>query len=60
MSKKILTLRTERDEKLKSLGKSSSRVGQIVDLALLSNGLLRGKELSDFIQRSLSLIEERK
>ena len=60
LSKKILTLRTERDEKLRSLGKSSSRVGQIVDLALLSNGLLRGKELSDFIQRSLSLIEERK
>lgn len=31
-------------------------VGQLIDLALLSNGLLRGADLSRFIDRSLSLL----
>ncbi len=30
---------------------------QIVDLALLGNGMLKGKSLSDFIARSYSLIK---
>ena len=36
----------------------SDLVRQIIDLALLSNGMLKGKNLSDFIQRSISLIEK--
>lgn len=31
-------------------------VGQLIDLALLSNGLLRGEDLSKFINRSISLL----
>lgn len=31
-------------------------VGQLIDLALLSNGLLRGEDLSKFISRSISLL----
>ena len=31
---------------------------QIIDLALLTNGMLKGKSLTDFIQRSISLIEK--
>lgn len=31
-------------------------VGQLIDLALLGNGLLRGKDLSTFISRSVSLL----
>lgn len=31
-------------------------VRQLIDLALLSTGLLRGRELSDFVNRSVSLL----
>ena len=56
LSKKILTLRDERNLRLKEIGKENTLVRQIIDLALLSNGMLKGKNLSDFIQRSISLI----
>ena len=56
LSKKILTLRDERNTRLKEIGKENALVRQIIDLALLSNGMLKGKNLSDFIQRSISLI----
>ena len=56
LSKKILTLRDERNLRLKEIGKENALVRQIIDLALLSNGMLKGKNLSDFIQRSISLI----
>lgn len=35
---------------------SSDKVSQVVDLALLSNGLLKGEALSRFIKRSIELI----
>ena len=35
---------------------SKETVGQLIDLALLSNGLLKGEALSKFIKRSLELI----
>ena len=57
LSKKVVTLRDERNERLKEIGGKNGLVRQIIDLALLSNGLLKGKNLSDFIQRSISLIE---
>jgi molecular chaperone HtpG len=31
---------------------------QVTDLALLANGLLKGKELSDFIARSAKVVED--
>ncbi len=58
LSKKIVTLRDERNERLKTIGSENKLVKQIIDLALLSNGLLKGKSLTDFIQRSISLIEK--
>ena len=58
LSKKVVTLRDERNERLREIGKGSDLVRQIIDLALLSNGMLKGKNLSDFIQRSISLIEK--
>ena len=57
ISKRIVELRDERDERLKAIGAENKLVKQIIDLALLSNGLLKGKSLTDFIQRSISLIE---
>ena len=56
LSRKVLTLRDERNLRLKEIGKENALVRQIIDLALLSNGMLKGKNLSDFIQRSISLI----
>jgi molecular chaperone HtpG len=50
-------LRQERSTRLEEIGKNNRKVRQIIDLALLSNGLLKGKNLTDFIQRSISLIE---
>ena len=57
LSKKVVTLRDERNERLKEIGRGNDLVKQIIDLALLSNGMLKGKSLTDFIQRSISLIE---
>ena len=58
LSEKVVTLRDERNERLKEIGKQNKLVRQIIDLALLSNGMLKGKNLTDFIQRSISLIEK--
>jgi molecular chaperone HtpG len=57
LSKRVVDLRMERDERLAEIGKENKKVRQIIDLALLSNGLLKGKNLTEFIQRSISLIE---
>ena len=56
LSEKVVTLRDERNLRLKEIGKENALVRQVIDLALLSNGMLKGKNLSDFIQRSISLI----
>ena len=58
LSKKVVTLRDERNERLKAIGRDNKLVRQIIDLALLSNGMLKGKNLTDFIQRSITLIEK--
>ncbi len=56
LAHKVEELRTERNNRLIELGRENSMVKQIIDLALLSNGMLKGKNLSDFIQRSISLL----
>ena len=58
LSKKVVTLRDERSERLRQIGSTNSLVRQIIDLALLTNGMLKGKNLTEFIQRSISLIEK--
>ena len=58
LSKRIVTLRDERDTRLAEIGGDNRLVRQIIDLALLSNGLLKGKHLTEFIQRSIALIEK--
>lgn len=57
LSKKVVSLRDARDQRLRTIGSENKLVKQIIDLALLSNGLLKGKDLTEFIQRSISLIE---
>lgn len=57
LSKRVVELRDERNGRLAEIGRENSKVRQIIDLALLSNGMLKGKNLTEFIQRSISLIE---
>ncbi|MDR0349198.1 MAG: molecular chaperone HtpG [Tannerella sp.] len=56
-NKKLDELRAQQDEMLAEYGKSNPVVGQLTDLALLGNGLLKGESLSRFIKRSVSLIK---
>ena len=51
-------MRDERVTLLREIVGENKLVKQIIDLALLSNGLLKGKNLTEFIQRSISLIEK--
>ncbi len=47
----------ERKQAWAGYGKDTPVVAQLIDLALLQNGLLRGEALSKFINRSVSLIK---
>ena len=38
------------------IGKENVLVKQLIDLALLSNGMLKGENLTSFIRRSVELI----
>ena len=58
LSEKVVRLTEERNSRLSEIGKENALARQIIDLALLSNGMLKGKNLTDFIQRSISLIEK--
>ena len=57
LNEKITALLDERNTRLREIGSANSRVRQIIDLALLSNGMLKGKNLTSFIRRSIELIE---
>ncbi len=52
----LTSLKGAKDEKLKAIGKENKMVKQLVDLALLSNGMLKGEELTLFIKRSVGLL----
>ena len=56
LEKKIDSLRATRTELLRGEGKKNVLVKQLVDLALLSNGMLKGESLNAFIRRSVELI----
>lgn len=48
--------RDEQQAIIKDYAKDQPLVRQLIDLALLGNGLLRGRDLSDFITRSVQLL----
>ncbi len=54
---KVEAARSEQEAIIKAYAANIPEVHQLVDLALLGNGLLRGKELSAFIARSVELIK---
>ena len=47
----------KRDDILADYGKQSERVHQLIDLALLQNGLLQGEALTKFVKRSVGFIK---
>lgn len=56
-SKTISDLQTQKNGLLEEYGKSNKVVGQLIDLALLANGLLKGEALNKFVKRSVELIK---
>lgn len=56
-NKKIAELRVECNKIIAEYAAGNKKVSQLIDLALLSNGLLKGEALSNFIKRSVDLIQ---
>ena len=46
------------NETIRNYGKDNQAVQQLIDLALLQNGMLRGEALNKFVERSISLINK--
>lgn len=56
LRKELETIETARKELLESYGTGNMVVKQLIDLALLSNNMLRGEDLSTFVKRSVELL----
>ena len=56
LEKQLNELRKQRSTRLEELGRDNKLVGQIIDLALLAGGMLKGENLDKFIRRSVELI----
>lgn len=57
LNKKLSELEATKSEKLSSFGKENKLAKQLVDLALLANGMLKGADLDKFVKRSIELIK---
>ena len=55
--KQLGDLRKRKETLLDEYGKGNKIVGQLIDLALLANGLLKGAALDKFVKRSVELIK---
>jgi molecular chaperone HtpG len=57
LEKKADEARKKKEELLANYGKSNDLVKQMIDLALLSNNMLKGEDLTRFIRRSVEMIK---
>jgi len=57
LEKAITALKDEQKAKLTAFGKDNKLAKQLVDLALLANGMLKGEDLDKFVKRSFELIK---
>lgn len=57
LEKKIEETRKQKEEILLNYGKGNDLVKQMIDLALLSNNMLKGEDLTKFIRRSVDMIK---
>ena len=56
VDKKIGEINVKKDEELKAFASGEKLVSQLIDLALLSNNMLKGEALTKFVKRSIELI----
>jgi len=56
LKKELETVESSRKEILDAFGSNNKIVKQLIDLALLSNNMLRGEDLSSFVKRSVELL----
>ena len=56
VEKKVEDINTKTSDLLKKYGKKNALVCQLIDLALLSNNMLKGENLTKFVKRSIELI----
>ncbi len=57
LDKKLSEQRNEKEAVLKEYGAKNNTVKQLIDLALLSNNMLKGEDLANFIKRSVELVK---
>ncbi len=57
LNKEIASIQQDKREKLQDYGKNNKLAKQLVDLALLANGMLKGEALDKFVRRSVDLIK---
>ena len=57
LNSELVKLEEEKREKLADFGKKNKLAKQMVDLALLANGMLKGADLDKFVKRSVELIK---
>ncbi|MDO4735631.1 MAG: molecular chaperone HtpG [Bacteroidia bacterium] len=57
-SKEIEQINDQRKSVMEKFAAENTLLHQVVDLALLSNNMLKGKELSEFIKRSLDILNK--
>ncbi len=57
LEKQLSGMEEDKRNRLKEFGKGSKLAKQLVDLALLANGLLKGADLDRFVRRSVELIK---
>jgi molecular chaperone HtpG len=57
LNKMVADLENQKRTQLKDFGRNNKLARQMVDLALLANGLLRGADLDRFVKRSVELIK---
>ncbi|NLO01820.1 MAG: molecular chaperone HtpG [Bacteroidales bacterium] len=58
LNNELAKLEESKRELLKGFGKQNKLAKQLVDLALLANGMLKGADLDKFIKRSVDLIKK--
>lgn len=56
LTKKITELEEKKEKVLTKYGSGNKHVKQLIDLALLANGMLKGEELTKFVKRSIELM----
>ena len=59
LEKEVADARASQSEAIDAYARKAPEVSQLVDLALLGNGLLRGQQLADFIARSVEMMEKK-